>query len=774
MPKLFIHLLILLFSSLIFVQTVLAQKETECRLSGIIKNDSGEPVSSASLQVKGTSQAAISTDDGFFTITGISPGKYKIIVSHVSYATYTVDISISEGDNTLKGDIILHPLSHELEDVVITATRTKKNISDVAVPITVIDREEIDNMASPRLDEILAEQTGITITSEEGVQVQGFDHKYTLIMINGDPIIGKLKGDDYLNRITVNNIKQIEIIKGPTSSLYGNEAIAGVINIITEDPQEGFDASLKAMARSHNTYDLNGDMNIKYKKAGINFNVNNYSSDGYDLDPENNLQTVPSFLSTTLDGTVYYQLNDKIRMSVNGKYFKNHQDNEDMVTIDTNDYVITADRDEQEWNGVFKFDCQFNSRANLEFKNYISGYSRETDYTYAEGDSLQDHTFTDQLYNKTEAQFNYRINENNEIVSGAGFIAESIESSSYSDQYNFNAKYLYGQHEWTPFNNKLNITTGVRYDMPSEYARKASPKLSVSYKLAKWITINGFTGTGFSAPEFKHLFIDYINPTSGFRIMGASIMKESIEALENAGMIDELYYDYTTWKTLKPESSISFNLGFSLTPAKYVTFKANAFRNDLKDMIGTTIIGTSNGSNIYVYENIESVFTQGIESDLNVSFFDDQLNLSAGYQYLEAKDKQVIEDIKDGKVFTTEPETRRLDLNGYGGLFNRSRHSGTFKVFYNNNKYKFNANVRVVYKGRYGEGDSNGNGILDIDSEYTPGYYIWYAGISKRLMDSFVIKTGVDNIFNYTNLNRTRIPGRILYFGIVYEFNNHK
>ena len=92
-------------------------------------------------------------------------------------------------------------------------------------------------MFSMCLGEVLVEQTGLAVVADHGngIQVQGFNSDYTLILINGQPIIGRTAGTLELDRITVNNIKQIEITKGPSSSLYGSEALAGVINIITSD-----------------------------------------------------------------------------------------------------------------------------------------------------------------------------------------------------------------------------------------------------------------------------------------------------------------------------------------------------------------------------------------------------------------------------------------------------------------------------------------------------------------------------------------------------------
>ena len=119
---------------------------------------------------------------------------------------------------------------------VFTATKTERKLTNVAVPVQIISQKTIQQAGSLRLSDILAEQTGLFMTNGfgTGVSMQGLNPDYTLILIDGEPLIGRMSGVLDLKRITVGNIKQIEIVRGPSSSLYGSEAMAGVINIITK------------------------------------------------------------------------------------------------------------------------------------------------------------------------------------------------------------------------------------------------------------------------------------------------------------------------------------------------------------------------------------------------------------------------------------------------------------------------------------------------------------------------------------------------------------
>ena len=125
-----------------------------------------------------------------------------------------------------------------MEEVVVTATRQERRLGNVAIPVNLIQRKQIQQAGSLRLRDILQEQPGIQLTSNfgTGIQMQGLNPEHTLILLDGQPLIGRTSGVLDVSRIALSGIKRIEVVKGPSSSLYGSEAMAGVINLITENP----------------------------------------------------------------------------------------------------------------------------------------------------------------------------------------------------------------------------------------------------------------------------------------------------------------------------------------------------------------------------------------------------------------------------------------------------------------------------------------------------------------------------------------------------------
>ena len=144
-----------------------------------------------------------------------------------------------------------------LDEVIISATKTLRQLSTLPLPAKLISKEEIIKSNSSSLTEILDDQIGIFIVPDfggsNGVQMQGLDSEYTLLLIDGYPLIGRQSGTLDLDRISVGNIEKIEIIKGSSSSLYGTDAIGGVINLITSEAQKdlSFNSSYKYLSLIH-------------------------------------------------------------------------------------------------------------------------------------------------------------------------------------------------------------------------------------------------------------------------------------------------------------------------------------------------------------------------------------------------------------------------------------------------------------------------------------------------------------------------------------------
>lgn len=649
--------------------------------------------------------------------------------------------------------------SKKLDEVVVTATRSERQMGALPMPVTVVSQKQIRQMGSLRLNDVLAEQTGLFITNDHGngVQIQGFNPDYTLILIDGEPLVGRTAGTLELSRLAVGNIKQIEIVKGPSSSLYGSEALAGVINIITENPN-GTKGSLTARYGTNQTADLSANASFWRGKVGLTLFANRYSSNGYDFSPETFGKTVSPFVNYTFSPKLTYNFSERTKLSISSRYFTENQDNGFLV----NQAVVTGTGEVNDWNLNPSLTHKFSGKLKTTLRFYTMQYRTNAVLKYETDGKIYDESFFNQCFQRPEIQTDYIFNERNILTAGVGYIAESVEATRYDDTKRFNTKYAFVQHEYFP-TRRLHFIFGGRFDAHSAYKSQFSPKVSASYELNKWLTLRGSAGVGFKAPDFRQLYLNFTNAVAGYSVFGANEVARLVTEFQKTGQIVDILIDPNTFGNIRPESSVAYNLGFKASLPNDLKISLNAFRNDIKDLIETAVVARkTNGQNIFSYRNLSRVFTQGLEIEASKQLAMDnwQLNISTGYQYLDAKDKAVVDEIRAGNIFRRDPVTlitQRLKPSDYGGLFNRSRHSANMKLFIENPKKGLSASLRGIYRSHYGLGDLNGNAILDADNEYVKGYVTVNASVAKEFGRLFRVQAGVDNLLNYTD--KQNIPG---------------
>ncbi|MCU0354223.1 MAG: TonB-dependent receptor [Cytophagales bacterium] len=673
--------------------------------------------------------------------------------------------------DSLRPDSMRH---YDLQEVVVTATRNERGLAALPMPVTVVSGKQIRQMGSLRLNEVLQEQTGLAIINDHGngLQMQGFSPDYTLILVDGEPLIGRTAGTLELSRIAVGNIRQIEIVKGPSSSLYGSEAMGGVVNIITERP-EGTRGSLRTRYGTNRTSDLTGDVSLKRKRLGLYAFANRYRTGGYDFSPETFGQTVEPFANHTLNARATYRFAPTAKLTVSGRYFAETQRSGFNIGSAGSPELVTGNGTVRDWNLNPVLDVRFSPRWKADFRFYASRYGTRSEQRFTADGRMYDETFFDQTFVRPEVVAEFAPNPKHTLTFGAGHIAESVEATRYPDKRRFGAWYGLFQHQWLP-TEKWNVILGGRLDRHSVYGSQFNPKLSAQYELTRWLAVRASAGRGFKAPDFRQLYLNFNNAVAGYSVFGTEELAAGLSRLEAGGRIAQVLLDPAQFGNLRAESSTAYNFGFRFSPLPTVKGNVNFFRNSIRDLIETQAVARlDNGQSVFSYRNLSRVYTQGLETDWSYKIHNN-VSLSAGYQLLFTADEAVLAGIEAGQYFRRDPETlvtTRVGRRQYGGLFNRSRHMGNVKLFYENPKNGFSGSVRGVYRGRYGVGDFNGNLILDDDSEYVRGFFQWNVAVAKTYK-SLTLQAGVDNVFNFRNTQfMPGIPGRLLYASLGYEFS---
>lgn len=683
-----------------------------------------------------------------------------------------------------------------LNEVVVTATRNERPMGALPLPVTVINAKQIQQMGSLRLNDVLREQTGLAIVTDhgQGIQIQGFGPDYTLILVDGEPIVGRTAGTLDLTRLAVGNIKQIEIVKGPSSSLYGSEALAGVVNIITHTPNQT-KGSLSARYGANRNSDLSADFSKQWPvgkagKLGVYVFGDRYQSAGYSLSggvevTETGNQTVGPFTNYTANGRLTVEVSPTLKFSVSGRYFAESQSNDFMVNPSAR---VSGPGTVRDYNLNPVLTHQLSPGWKLIYRYYRTGYyTTTTDLRYTtmqqgRATDRYDASFFRQTFNRPEVVIERIINPKNILTVGAGFIGESVEATRYTERKSFDTKYGFLQYEWMP-STRWSVIAGGRYDAHNQYTSQFSPKVSARYAFNSILALRGSVGVGFKAPDFRQLYLNFDNAVAGYSVFGTQEAANSIARLRQQGQIAEIVLDPSLLTAIRAERSIAYNLGAQLkSPKSPVTASLNLFRNDIQDLIETQVIARKiNGQNVFSYNNLSRVFTQGaeLESSYQWTVGHGSLTLSAGYQYLIAKDKAIIESINAGTVYRRNrsdgpPETlvsERVQPDQYGGLFNRSRHMANLKLFYEQPKSRFSASLRGIYRGRYGFGDRDGNLILDADTEYVRGYVTYNVSAAKS-WKSITWQAGVDNLTGYTDPQYIpNLAGRLWYTSLRWSWS---
>ena len=659
---------------------------------------------------------------------------------------------------------------NNLDEIIITATKTERILSSLPLNVSIIKKSDIEKTNATRLSDVINEELGLITVSDfgggEGIQMQGLDSEYTLVLIDNQPLIGRSAGTLDLNRISVGNIKQIEIVRGPSSSLYGNNAFAGIINIITEEPKTGLKGNLISSYETHNTFDNN--ILFSYKKNNFYSSVffNNYSSDGYDLIEDDGLNTVNKFKTNTLQVKLGQDIGESLKIKINARYYTQLIDN-----IAPNSLSGETFTSEDNINFTISHKSE---KIRTDFEVYFTSYFGDEFLDDEQGNRFSE-SFYDQIFLKPEIKTVYKINNKKEFVFGLGNEYETLNRTYFEIEPKQNSPFIYFQYDYNP-NEKINLILGGRFDKYKEYKSQVSPKFSGIYKIQNNESIKISTGYGYKTPDFRQLYFNFSNSTVGYTVIGYNVVEDVLNQLIEEGQIANIIVPIEEFENpLSPESSFGVNIGYDRKIDEKISLSTNLFSNSAKNLIDYRVIANkTNGQNVFSYYNVNNVSTFGF--DVNTKYkADNYFSFSIGYQLLYAYDLDARKAFENGEVYARLTPTSpafRLNKKDYFGLYNRSRHMGVIKINYNNLDKNFSANLRFKYRSKYGLYDSNSNNYLDKYDKFVNGHFTGNININKNINSKLTLSAGIENIFNYLDSeNISNLSGRIYFCRVGYNIN---
>lgn len=497
-------------------------------------------------------------------------------------------------------------VKYDLGNVIVSATKTETYQGEVGSSTTVITAEEIKRSQKQTVSEVLRDVPGVTVmqTSAFGgqtsVYLRGAKPGQTLVLIDGVEVNDPMSTDRSFDfaHLTTDNIERIEIVRGPQSTLYGSDAIAGVINIITKKGEGKPKLIGYFEGGSYNTFRENLGLSGSLGKFNYSLSASRLDSDG--INKASTGSEKDGYGNTTLSSKLGYKLFDNSELSVVARF----TDSKTSIDDGSNDDDPNNTAWWRDLSAKVAFDQSINSwwshNLSLSYHDIRRDYKDEADADHPTEDS-------ESWYKGGNTKFEWQHNFSPVswgILTG-GFEYEQEDGSSYyrsgtyiskEDNKSVNNTAFYFQTQ-LKFWDKLFITPGLRVDEHELFGVESTYKISAAYFIAQTGTrLKGNWGTGFKAPSLYQLYSNYGDPN------------------------------------LKPDESRSYDFGFEQSFLKdKLSFELTYFYNDFENMVDWDSL-------TWKYKNIGKAVTKGVEFGTKIKPLDN-LTIGSGFTYTDTEDK---------------------------------------------------------------------------------------------------------------------------------------
>ena len=635
---------------------------------------------------------------------------HRAAVCILAGMAWVMPASLLYAQNEFRDSVILNP-------VVVTASHTPKTLKDAPVVTRLITQHDIKITDATNIQDLLTQEMpglefGFAMTQETSLNMSGFGGNAVLFLVDGERMAGETMDNVDYNRLNLDNVGRIEIVKGASSALYGSNAVGGVVNIISRESREPWTANANSRFNSFGNEWRNG--------ASFSFNTKKWNSqtsfqhtviDPIDLPKAHSPEEIARELMKKAQGLPYDEsvLTDDSNIS---RLFgqKTYNVKERLIWRATDKLTLTG-------RGGYFFRTSERDTYDYHFHAYSAGLKgkydwqngRQLELSYAydqydkanfmpDGTRTHDHDYSNRQH-VGHALFSRSFGKNNLII-GADYMHDYLSTYQFIEDTNHSQDNIdgYAQFDWyiTP---QLNVVGSVRYDYFSASDNKAlTERLAVVYKFP-WLTLRANYASGFRAPTLKEMFMHFDMGNMGYMIIGYPDLEP--EKSHNFNVAIE--------RQNRIQKSSFFDGVYNFTLMGYCNMfdkRITTIDYDYEDMPGA------------LYWNEDGVNVWGVDVSLG-HYFDWGLTMKLNYAWMH----------ETGNVYFSQ--------------FNQPRsHSLTYRIGYEHRFSPFYALDAALSGRTFGHPQS---GRKDVDQ----GYTIWKLMLQHHIWRGINLITAIDNIFNY-------------------------
>lgn len=605
--------LILCAFALLLGQVVNAQNRIQFTLKDA---ESKETLIGATILLVSTKQGVVSDDKGIALFNDLPNGKWIFECAFLGYEKKMQSVEFPR-DNAKIIEILLQPDEESLEQIVVTTSRSSRTIANTPTRIEAIALEEIDeksNMRPANVSMLLHESTGIQVqqtsatSANSSIRIQGLDGRYTQLLKDGFANFGGFASGLSILDLPPLDLRQVEIIKGPASTLYGGGAIAGVVNFITKEPSDKREINLLFNQSHIGASDFGTFISGKNGKIGYTLlGTANYHR-AFDVDNDD-FTEVPKTLAFTFAPKIWFYINDKNTLSISNQTIMQKRQGGDINVIKNGVNVghtfFETNQSIRNFT-TLELQSQLSERKRLIAKQSFSVFDRTIEIPNYRFGGTQSNAYTDiSLMQKFEKHA---------LIIGTNFVYDHFkENQAFSNQkrdFNLSTIGVYAQDTWDA-TQKLSFENGLRLDHAGRFGTFLLPRLSALCKWNEHFSTRFSAGLGYKTPTM------FTEQTESLAYQNVQNVQDSLQAERSAGG--------------------TFDLNYKTTLGKWI-FSANQmfFWTEIQK----PLILQEQGNNLFFKNALQPVQSKGFET--NLKFIYDPFKFFIGYTYTDVKGLYII------------------------------------------------------------------------------------------------------------------------------------